>query len=345
MKITFVARGNYPFWPAKIHEEGVGGAEYSLILLAQELGARGHKVKVVNDPGGHAGKQGDVTYESIKTWNSLEGCDIAVVWRNTYWEKPINCDRLTLFSCDQITDSQWHRLVDRLDRFFCISEYHRHYVTSRQGIPHQITRVVELGCNWPDYQNEVAEVPGRMIYCSVPDRGLEKLLQMWPAIHEQVTDATLVITSDYRLWGVPYTGNERYQSQAAQLEHLGVYFLGKVPRDELVNLQMSSVVQPYPNSYEECFCISMVECMAARCLPVTTSVGAITEKAQHGGFVMIGNNPNDSTWDDNVFVAAVVEAVQGEEMRNGITEQGRKVVEARYTFKSVADRFLEALED
>src|SRR5262245_65450687 len=39
-----------------------------------------------------------------------------------------------------------------------------------------------------------------LLYCSVPDRGLYYLKDLFPAIRRRVPDATLVITSDFSLW-------------------------------------------------------------------------------------------------------------------------------------------------
>ena len=39
------------------------------------------------------------------------------------------------------------------------------------------------------------------VYCSMPDRGLYYLKDVFPAIRRRVADATLVITSDFTFWG------------------------------------------------------------------------------------------------------------------------------------------------
>src|SRR3990167_8366926 len=112
-----------------------------------------------------------------------------------------------------------------------------------------------------------------MIFCSVPNRGLSTLAMAYPRIKKEIPDASLVITSDYRLWGIPNAANEQYIRSFMGID--GVRFLGAIPRMEMVSEQLKADVQAYPCNYEELFCYSVAECQVAGAYPITSNIGAL----------------------------------------------------------------------
>jgi hypothetical protein len=110
---------------------------------------------------------------------------------------------------------------------------------------------------------------------------LKELLEMWLRIIGAVPEASLVITSDYRLWGAGYRGNEKYLQYAMGMP--GVTFLGAVPRPRLVEEQLKAEVLPYPCSYNELFCYAVAECEVAGALPITPRIAAL-ETTNNGWF-------------------------------------------------------------
>ena len=112
-----------------------------------------------------------------------------------------------------------------------------------------------------------------MIFCSVPDRGLEVLAQAYPRIKRDVPDVSLVITSDYRLWGTLEPRNEQYIRRFFGMD--GVKFLGAITRKEMFQEQLKAEILAYPSIYDELFCYAVAECQVAGAFPITTSQGAL----------------------------------------------------------------------
>jgi glycosyltransferase involved in cell wall biosynthesis len=116
-----------------------------------------------------------------------------------------------------------------------------------------------------------------------------------------VKSATLVITSDFTLWG-------RAAAQAAFMRFFanqsGVQYLGHVDRRRLVTEQLRARVLAYPCTFEEGFCIAAAECMAAGAVPVTTNAFALTTTVGDAG-VLIDGRPR-SWFYRRRFVNAVV---------------------------------------
>ena len=159
----------------------------------------------------------------------------------------------------------------QVGKIVTISPFHSMHFSSVYGIKDTIT--VDLPVRTKDYVIPEKKTPNRLIFCSVPDRGLEELAQIYPTIKKEIPDASLTITSDYRLWGVPNAGNERFIQRFLGTD--GVRFLGAVSREQMIHEQLVADVQAYPCTYDELFCYSVAECQTAGAYPITTSQGAL----------------------------------------------------------------------
>lgn len=268
--------------PEDVHGKGVGGAELALLTWASAMAARGHDVNVFNDPrvsGMHEG----ALYLPRTSFSFSEEPDVLITFRGAAPSLPRSAAGVNVFwSCDQYTIGSYDKDVfPWVDVTVTISPYHKAYFLNTYSRANQ-TRLeyIDLGVRTWEYQEPVEKVPYQMIFCSVPDRGLDVVAQMWPKLKRLLPEATLVITSDYRLWGVPYPGDTRFRATLSDME--GVRYLGKVPRKELVELQMQSDLMFYPCTYEELFCIAAAECQVAGAFPITTSKGALATTNAYG---------------------------------------------------------------
>ena len=109
------------------------------------------------------------------------------------------------------------------------------------------------------------------IFTSVPGRGLRELLMSWDAIKQANPDMELYITSDYTLWGVD--ANDHVFRKLA-LGRDDIHYLGAIPREELVSLQLKASRMFYPCTYDELFCIAIAEAEVAGVHVVSTGMGA-----------------------------------------------------------------------
>ena len=82
-----------------------------------------------------------------------------------------------------------------------------------------------------------------------------ELHSAWARIVKEVPDASLVITSDWRLWADWCTEEQIRHFKLSYSRLPNVQYLGAVRRDDLVNIQMGASVHLYPSIFEEMFCI------------------------------------------------------------------------------------------
>lgn len=286
--------------PPDIYGKGVGGAELAMMTTMETLARRGHDIAVYNDPRDGERRHGGVAYRKVGAFDPADPVDALIIFRtpNAVLPDQTAARRLIWWSTDKdIADAHVRSMGTRAEAVVCISPFHRGHM---EGIaPRSKIHVIDCGVRTEDYDEPVNRIPGRLIYCSVPDRGLVILHKAWPIIKAAIPHASLVITSDYRLWGLP-AGNVNHRlAWAGQPD---VQFLGAVSRGHLCLLQMSSDIMAYPCMDEELFCISVAECQVAGALPVTPDIGALGTTNEFGVLV-------DGPVKSGGFVAAYAERV------------------------------------
>jgi glycosyltransferase involved in cell wall biosynthesis len=120
-------------------------------------------------------------------------------------------------------------------------------------------------------------VPPVLAYTSTPFRGLDVLLQAFPAILAGFPGARLRVYSSMGLYRVapekdPYAA--LYDACRAQP---GVEYVGAVSQTELARALIDVDVHAYPCTFAETSCIAAMEAMASGALIATTDLGALAE--------------------------------------------------------------------
>jgi len=130
--------------------------------------------------------------------------------------------------------------------------------------------------------------PHHFIYASSPDRGLIRLLKLWPKIRAAIPDATLDIFYGWEGCMKLGTGNTsgwtkhyrkvRTEFQALQYQE-GITSRGRVNHESLAREFQRASAWLYPTGFGEAGCLTAVKARAAGCIPVTTAYAALTETA------------------------------------------------------------------
>lgn len=329
--------------PPDIEGRGVGGAELAMMTLMQVLAERGHKVRVHNDPTEARDFDG-VHYLPLSAFNNRTPRDALIIFRSPnkrYVRAHMPAQtRKIWWSTDQYTVGDFSKFVNEVDFVVTISPFHTNYHLSRYKMPSEKVAHIDLGVRVSEYDSKIEKIPGRLIFCSIPDRGLPVLHAAWPLIKRDAPHASLTITSDYTLWG---TSANNANHRLTWVDSKGVSFLGKVPRSELVKLQRQAEIMSYPSLYEELFCISAAECQVAGALPITTDMGALTTTNEFG--ILIPGNPKTAQWVNN-FSSRIASLLTDEhdylENRQASMITGAK---RRFDWDKIAERWEELIEE
>lgn len=308
---------------------GLGGSEYALITMCEEWTKAGHEVILYNSPW----ELGISSFEqrAVGDFSHKENRDVLIVFRSPNSKAVVSKGLKVWWSCDQYTIGDFKSFAPSMDRIVCISPFHAKYFEETYEIKN--TTVIDLPVRVDDFEDkEVERIPNRLIFTSVPDRGLENLWRVWPIIKRSIKDASLVITSDYRLWGVDARNNKH---RVRWMAHEDVTFLGAISREQLIYEQLKAQILAYPGNYDELFCISVAEAQYAGVYPITSSTGAL-ETTNMG--TVVGGNPDDPR-QDKLFADKIIEKLKDQNELSLLQDQLRSKAYERFRPERILEQW------
>ena len=277
---------------------GVGGAEQALLTICEGFHNRGYDVTLYNNP--HEGGASPFKQKTLDEFDPQDNRDYLIVFRSPN-ERIANAKgRIIWWSCDQQTMGDFKVFSKRVEKIVVISKHHADYFRNMYGIENTI--VIDLPVR-DDYKHDVEKVSHRCIYTSIPDRGVMQLHAAWPLIIREVPDASLIITSDWRLWDKYLDKSCVQPYQLAYAGHPNVSYVGAVKRAELIQYQMEAELLLYPCIYEELFCITVAEAQVAGAIPITSQSGAVITTNSFG--VQIKGSPYEPSFIEDFVQQAV----------------------------------------
>ena len=308
---------------------GVGGAELSLLTMCEEWTKRGHEVVLFNNPKElHASP---FEQRAVGNFSPYDKRDILIIFRSPTDKVNEATGRKFWWSHDQQTSGNFAEFSKCVDQVVCVSQFHVDYFKMRYGINNAV--IIENPVRTQDYAGKKLErIPNRFLFASVPDRGLKILLDIWPEIKTAFQDASLVITSDYRLWGSVYPLNEKYREQAMGLQ--GIKFKGGIKRAQLIEEQLISDVLAYPCIYDELMCISVAEAEVSGAFPITSTVGALG--TTNMGLKLEGD-PKTKVW-QREFLGMIYDFLKNPN-KEWYRDQVMKTARARFNPETIANRW------
>lgn len=279
---------------------GLGGSEYALITLCEEWTKVGYDVTLYNDPF----EPNASPFKQLKRsdFAPQQDRDILIVFRSPS-AKAIPAKGLKVWwSCDQKTIGDFAGYAKYMDKIVCISDCHSRYFAANYGITNTI--VIDIPIRLQDFEGlKFERIKNRLIFTSVPARGLDNMWRIYPLIQKAVPEAEMIITADYRLWGVA-PSNEQFRVK--WMHRNNVNYMGAISRGHLIEEQMKADLLVYPCNYEELFCVAVAEAQCLGAYPVTSDSGAL-EKTNMGTIVY-GNSDNSAC--DSQFADTVIALLQ-----------------------------------
>lgn len=338
MKIEVLATDGSPLgvteqtiWGNDPMRIGCGGAELAILTLCAEWTDLGHEVTFYNNPIVPNGSRFE--QRPINAFDPSGSRDILIVLRSPN-PRAINATGLKVwFSMDQYTVGDFRAFAPLMDKIVVISEFHQKHFKEAYGIDNTIA--IDIPVRIHDYDSyDCQRIPNRLLFSSVPDRGLENVWRMWNAITRRVPEAHVVITSDYRLWG---SGENIQHYRTKWIVKNSYTYMGALKRDKFLEEQLKADILFYPGHYDELFCIAAAEAQVAGAYPLTSNTGAL-ETTNMG--TVIRANPQDPR-NDITYVDALCELLEDREK----LEKLRKKVQKRAIERFSPERILKEWEE
>ena len=277
MKIDFLCFDGSPLgcslkdlWGEGRRGIGTGGSEYLMLTLCEEWHKAHHEVVLYNNPLMTDGSPFE--QRSIGSFDPNADRDVLIVFRTPNPYSLVAKGLKVWLSCDQATIGDFRSFAGTVHKIVCISPRHAEYFAQNYGITN--TNVIDIPVRMHDFDTigEADKVENRLIFTSVPARGLDELFKVYPIIQQAIPKVSLAITSDYRLWGCG-AGNEMFRNRWAGTSN--VQFFGALPREKYIIELLKADILLYPSVYDELFCVSVAESQYAGAYPITSSSGAL----------------------------------------------------------------------
>lgn len=309
---------------------GCGGAELAILTLCSEWTKAGHRVRFYNDPR----EEGASSFEQLPrhAFRPRDDRDIVIAFRSPNLRVADAKGLKVWLSMDQQTTGDFANFSHMVDKIVCISSFHAEYFAHRYGITN--TTVIDLPVRVDDFKDKnIEKVPGRIIFTSVPARGLNNLKRMWGRIKQENPEASLVITSDYRLWGMSDGSNQHFLIQ--WFMENDVQYVGAIKREKYIEELLKADILLYPSNYDELFCIAVAEAQYAGVLPITSATGALP--TTNMGLIMDVDAENGN--DDHHFIDTVSAVLQDRRALLQLQDDGLALAKKRFSPKVILDKW------
>ncbi|MBN3032711.1 MAG: glycosyltransferase family 4 protein [Candidatus Saganbacteria bacterium] len=361
MKIAFFGAFGRPVTGDTLEQTGCGGSETALIHMALELHKSGNEVFVFNRCGDRHGNYSGVEYKDITELSAFLSAgnkfDIFVAFRDleilkiigrnaaafglkkvVYWAHD---DLSYLWNDQPRREDIGSRLKEFTDAIFAVSRWQKSIYQEKLGLPAEKIYVTRNGVDLDYYKEEVKKEAGRLIYSSVPDRGLDLLVELLPKIREQIGSASLEAFTSFTVYGTDTDAKLAELFQSAK--QAGINFHPAKTQRELAKEMGKSCLLLYPNHqaslhpvFGETSCITVLEAQAAGTPVITSDRGALSESVLDGQTgILIKGDPYSAEYKSE-FIRQTVGLLKDKERWQKMSRQARERMFKEYGWPLIA---------
>lgn len=228
--------------------------------------------------------------------------------------RDIDPDKKTILWChDMFNDPEVQHLKDggwqKFDKLVFVSHWQKSTYELGLGIPPSAGIVLQNAIE-PFSDHEKPKDRINIIYHTTPHRGLELLWPVYEALSKDYGDKIhLDVFSSFEAYGWPQR-DEPYQELFQQLkDHEHVTYHGYQPNEVVREALQKAHIFAYPSIWTETSCIAAIEAMAAGCLTVTSSLGALPETCAN--FAWMTSFDEDGNRHANMHYGLLKAAIDG----------------------------------
>lgn len=292
------------FTPLSLMLGGIGGSETAVIHMADSWNRLGARVGVYRGDETSPNSVGifdGVYYRLAGEWTPELRSDLFVSWRlpQAFSKGRPNADKTVLW-CHDIhfpieVKPEW---VEHMDVITVLTEWHKEHIMQMHPFPEEKMWVTRNGIEPIRYKQNVVKKPHNYFFTSSHERGLKELLTMWPKIRAAIPDAILHVGYGTYTASVMLKSRRDQEgldalraNEQAMYETEGVVYHGRLNQWDLAKVQLECEAWLYPYQHDpewgglggfpETYCITALEAMAARAVPVSRSNAGLGETLKY----------------------------------------------------------------
>ena len=179
--------------------------------------------------------------------------------------------------------------IEKITGVVCLTEWHKNHISTLFPMLSSKIKIVNNGLNLSLFPKEIQKVKNQFIYSSCTERGLKRLLQIWPDILKIAPDATLRVSS-YNIFPKSKEETEMWETIK---RHDSIKHVGRLNPTQLYELMAASEYWLYPSYWPETSCITALEMLRSGVICLYYPVAGITETMGGNGIQIKENEECD----------------------------------------------------
>lgn len=366
MKIVFVHQADKSFCGDSLQHSPLGGTETALIGVTRSLAQNPDNEVIVFTKVEQTATYDGVTYHPLSflgKWSQTNETDVFITIRQ--WLPlvlPVRAKLHVYFSPDAYNQPAVQRafdiginienedlklplfpalfFMDNADAVFCVGRWQAKTFVDILKFPEDKIFITANGVFLENFSPQpLAQRQPGIVYSSTPFRGLNHLITMIPKIQQSFPELSVEVCSGMGVYGASREEDENTYGRLYQdLLALKAHSHGSILQKELARILCHNRVYTYPNTFEETFCISVLEAQAAGLPVVTSRRGALVERVTDGvdGFLISGN-PGENAYDTE-FIKVTQELLTNDNLWQKMSDAAQKKAQT-FTYDHLASQW------
>jgi len=280
----------------KIYDQPLGGTTANLVTICKGFIEHGHSVVILGETD-NPSNDGWLFYDSIDKWKDyVKNADVLYInscIRTDIVEYGHDNMFYTCRDLPSVVRTQWmsdKRLLNEFKGLTFVSEFQKHLHVSTYKLPPEKCHCVYNPIYTPLYNNSCTKREhNRFIYASAPCKGINALPEIINRLNNRLSSIKpeFYIYSSESLYNnpgdLPFTNRDpRYIEAFDTLRCMdNVYVRDVVGKADLAEKLKTSTILLHPHEYTECCPSTILEAMAAGCVPVMVNKGPSEEVIQN----------------------------------------------------------------
>ena len=186
-------------------------------------------------------------------------------------------------------DELLNKWSNKINGCICQTEWHANLFKQKYKSLQNKIHIINNGITPELFKYTPIKKQNSFLYSSCSERGLNKVLQLWPTILEKMPDAELLISS-YNHFPNNENESEKEMKKIIDKYSSSVKHVGRLNRDHLYELMSITEYWLYPTNWPETSCITALEMLASEVICLYYPIaGLIDTMGNYGKQISEGN--------------------------------------------------------